>query len=393
MAKQTTTQKRLASVRERMRAAGIDALLVSNPENRQYITGFYGHDDGQDSAGRVLITQDRIALMTDMRYSEQAHEEAPGVEIIDKREKLTVLVNERLDEWGWQRGKTGAAKPVLGIEANHLTVGLYDAIRKAGRSKYRVKATQDIVEPLRAVKDKDEIAMTRRATDITCQTFDHLLEYLKQPGLTEQQVVAEIVTTMLRLGADSAAFAAIVACGPNGARPHAKPGDRVLEPYQPIIIDMGARAGGYCADMTRTVFLDGVPDVWAERYRHVLAAQEACEAGLRAGISGKTADSLARDVLEKAGLAEQFTHSTGHGTGLEIHEAPSLSQRVPDDDKLPEGAIVTIEPGVYLPGQGGIRIEDAAVLTKTGCDILTTSPKNLDAMIIRRHPVAQRKGA
>ncbi|HKD77650.1 MAG TPA: Xaa-Pro peptidase family protein, partial [Ktedonobacterales bacterium] len=287
MTKQTTTQKRLAAVRERMRAAGLDALLVSNPENRQYITGFYGHDSGQDSAGRVLITQDHIALMTDMRYSEQAHEEAPGVEIIDKREKLTVLVNERLDEWGWPRGKTGATKPVLGIEANHLTVSLCDALRTASRSRFRIKPTTEIVEPLRAQKDKEEIELTRRATDITCQTFDHLLEYLKQPGLTEQQVVAESVTTMLRLGADSVAFAAIVAGGPNGARPHAMPGDRVLEPYAPIIIDMGARVHGYCADMTRTVFLDGVPDVWAERYHHVLAAQEACEAGLRAGISGK----------------------------------------------------------------------------------------------------------
>ena len=392
MAKHTAMQQRLATVRERMHAAGIDALLVSNPENRYYVTGFAGHDDGQDSAGRVLITAEHIVLLTDSRYSEQAREEAPDVEIADKREKLPLLLDEWLRAWGWADVAAEAQLPVLGIEATHLTVALYESIRAGGKQLYAVTATQDLIEPLRAVKDSDEIALTRRATEITCQTFDHLLDYIRQPGLTEQDVAAEITATFLRLGADGVAFSSIVACGPNGARPHATPGPRTLQPQQPIVIDMGAKYHGYCADMTRTVFLDGVPDIWAERYNHVLAAQEACELGLRAGISGKAADALTRDVLDKAGLAAYFTHSTGHGTGLEIHEAPSLGIRADENDLLPVGAIVTIEPGIYISGEGGIRIEDAAVLTPDGCDIFTTSPKSLDAMIItRRKPKASTK--
>ena len=183
MAKHTAMQQRLATVRERMHAAGIDALLVSNPENRYYVTGFAGHDDGQDSAGRVLITAEHIVLLTDSRYSEQAREEAPDVEIADKREKLPLLLDEWLRAWGWADVAAEAQLPVLGIEATHLTVALYESIRAGGKQLYAVTATQDLIEPLRAVKDSDEIALTRRATEITCQTFDHLLDYIRQPGL------------------------------------------------------------------------------------------------------------------------------------------------------------------------------------------------------------------
>lgn len=374
--------QRVAALRAKMCDAQLDALLVTNPENRHYVTGFYGHDDGLDSAGRVVITADRVRLLTDTRYAEQAREEAPGVELSDKRDELSALVVATLRDWGWDSG-TGQQK-TLGIEADHLTVALYVRLREAGTDLFAVKPVHGMIEPLRATKDAAEIAATRRATEITGQTFDHLLDYLRQPDLTEQQVAAEIVATMLRLGADGTAFAPIVAGGPHGARPHAVPRAQVLQPDLPIIIDMGARFGGYCADMTRTVFLDGAPDVWRDRYAHVLAAQAACEQGLHAGITGKAADALARASLERAGLGDYFSHGTGHGTGLEIHEDPQLSARAPDDHVLPEGAIVTIEPGVYFPGEGGIRIEDAAVITKDGCDVLTTTTKELAAMIIRR---------
>lgn len=379
MPETTAAARRRALLVERMRAAGLDAMLITVPENRQYLTGFFSLDH---EAGSVLITADRVAILTDLRYSEQAAEEAPDCEVNhnERREPLAVVVAEQLKQWGGPAGAT----PTLGFEAAHLTVAQFEQLREKGAGLFTLQATTDLVEPLRAVKDAEEIAFTRRATEITSQTFDHLLSYLRQPDLTEQQVVAEIVTTMLRLGADGLAFDPHVAAGPNGARPHARPGDRVLAAGQPIIIDMGARYRGYCADMTRTVFLDHVPAVWADRYGQVLRAQEACEAGLRAGISGKAADALARDVLDAAGLAATFTHSTGHGTGLAIHEAPNLSQRAPEDQPLPAGAIVTIEPGVYLPGEGGIRIEDAAVLTPDGCDILTEAPKALAAMIVRR---------
>jgi Xaa-Pro aminopeptidase len=381
---QELIQRRRAAVRERMREAGLDALLISNPENRYYVTGFYGRDDGADSAGRVVLTADRVVLLTDGRYTEQAHEEAPDVTVIDRRESLAALVAQTLQDAGWQRPRTGETPRTLGVEADHLTLAQGRALSAAGRRRWRMVPTRRFIEPLRAVKDATEIAYTRRATEITCQTFDHLCRFLRQPDLTERQVAAEIFVTMLRLGADDMAFPPIIGAGPNGARPHAVPGGRVLQPGEPIIIDMGARFRGYCADMTRTVFLDDAPPEWRARYAHVLAANEACERGLHAGIGGRAADALARDTLARAGLAEFYMHGTGHGTGLEIHEAPALSFHAPEDEVLPERSIVTIEPGVYFPGAGGVRIEDAGVVTATGCDILTTTPKAIDMMILRR---------
>ncbi len=377
--------QRRAAVRERMRQAGLDALLISNPQNRYYVTGFYGHDDGEDSAGRVVLTHDAVVLLTDGRYTEQAREEAPDVAVVDRREPLAQLVAATLRDLGWQRAQTGQTPRMLGVEADHLTLAQGQALSKGGRRLFRVVATRRLIEPLRAVKSPEEIALTRRATEITCQTFEHLLRFLRQPDLTEQQVAAEIYVTMLRLGAEDLAFDSIVATGANGARPHATPGARVLQPGEPIIIDMGAKFRGYCADMTRTVFLDDAPPVWRERYAHVLAANETCERDLRAGMTGQAADALARESLARAGLAERYIHGTGHGTGLEIHEDPLLSYHSAPEVVVPEGSIVTVEPGVYFTGEGGIRIEDAVVVRRDGREVLTTAPKNIDAMIVRRH--------
>ncbi len=377
----SAVQTRLAQLRASMHANHLDALLITAPENRQYFTGFATLDH---EAGSVLITADQVVLLTDQRYSEQAREEVEDIQVSDRRDTLGALVLDSLKQFGWESHK-GTAKPTLGIESDHLTVAQYEELRKKGTRYFRLRGVAGMGLQQRAVKDSHEIALTQRATEITEQTFMHLLEYLRQPDLTEAQVAAEIIATFLRLGADMPAFSSIVAAGPNGARPHAVPGDRKLLPGQPIVIDMGARYQGYCADMTRTVFIDEVPPIWAERYNQVLAAQEACERGLHAGITGRDADALTRNVLQAAGMAEYFTHSTGHGTGLQIHELPNLSVRA-TEATLPVGAIVTIEPGVYFPGEGGIRIEDAAVITQTGCDVLTHAPKDLDSMIVRRQP-------
>ncbi|MBA3824266.1 MAG: aminopeptidase P family protein [Ktedonobacterales bacterium] len=379
----TTMQQRLAATRARMQTAKLDALLVSTPENRYYLTGFAGHDDGQDSAGRVVITADRVTLLTDARYAEQAVAETAGVEVRDARGDLGQLVAAVLGDAGWAPGTGDAPLPQLGIEARHLTVALQRAIMQAGQARYTVVASEDIVEPLREVKDAQEIDFTRRATEITCQTFEHLRDFLRQPQLTERAVATEILATMLRLGADALAFAPIVAGGANGARPHAMPSDRELQPHEPIIIDMGARYRGYCADMTRTVFLEDAPPLWRERYAHVLAAKDACERGIRAGLPSRAADALARDVLVAAGLGPFYLHGTGHGTGLEIHEAPRLSAFAGPDETLPAGSIITIEPGVYFSGEGGIRIENAGVVRADGCEILTFAPTDIDAMVLR----------
>lgn len=380
---QTTIQRRLTAVRKIMLEAKLDALLITTPENRQYLTGFLSLDH---EAGSALITADHLAVLTDQRYSEQVAEESPDAEINynPQRDPMAAVIGDQLRAWGWQNATTAAQKKALGFDANHLTVNQYNELRKVGLKLFRLVATDNLVEPLRVAKDDDEIEMTRRATAITGKTFDHLLDFMREPGLTEQQVAAEIVATMLRLGADGLAFDPIVAGGPMGARPHAVPGDRVLEPNVPIVIDMGARVGGYCADMTRTVFLDGAPKKWAKRYEQVLAVQELIEKKIHAGMTGKQADALARETFAKDDLAEAFTHGLGHGTGLNIHEGPSMSKRDSADVPMPERSIVTIEPGIYLSGEGGIRIEDAAVLTPKGCDILTTAPKALDAMIIQR---------
>ena len=381
---QQAIQQRRAAMRERMRQAGLAALLITNPENRYYVTGFYAHDDGADSAGRVLVTADRTVLFTDGRYSEQAREEAPDIEVIDTREALPKLVATALQTAGWHKVERGAKPPALGVEADHLTLAQSKDLAAAGRRLFAVRPTRHLIEPLREVKDADEIALTRRAAAITSQVFAHLLEYLKQPGLTEQDVAAEIYISMLRLGAEGTSFATIVACGANSARPHTVPGNRLLLPQEPIIIDMGARYRGYCADMTRTVFLEGVPPLWGDRYQHVLQANLICARGVRAGMASKAADALARDTLVAAGLGDRYVHGTGHGTGLEIHEDPRLSAHTPPTETMPENSIITIEPGVYFAGEGGIRIEDQAVVTRNGCDILTTAPRELTAMIIRQ---------
>ncbi len=376
----TLKKLRMDQARAAMKAAGYNAILISNPENRQYLSGFRGHDSGLDTAGRLFITVKHAALFTDSRYTEQATEEAKGFDISEKRLPLSSLILERMDEWGIK----GGANFKIGVESRHMTIDIYDELYHGSKNRFELVPFKELIEPLRIVKDQQEIALTQKATDITCETFAHLRTFLKTPGLTEQDVAAEIVATMLRLGAENVSFDPIVACGANGARPHAIPGPQKLKPGEPIVIDMGAKYQGYCADMTRTVFLDYAPDIWQDRYNQVLESQTHAENHLRAGISGREADEYARSVLAKYQLAEFFTHSLGHGTGLEIHEAPSLSARAPEDQLLPAGAIVTIEPGIYLSGEGGIRIEDAAVLTSQSCVVLTTAPKSLESMIIKR---------
>lgn len=356
---------------ERLRALlaeqHLDTLLVTNPENRRYLSGFTGHDGGADSAGALIITSDQVTLITDGRYTEQASHECAGVRIMQRQGEFAPLAAQILRE---------ARAEHIGFEATHLTVAQRDDLAAAlavGGDTAELVATRKLVEPLRAVKDADELAAIERAVAITDETFTHLCNYLR-PGLTERQVAREIERFMLESGAEGLAFDTIVASGPNAARPHAVPTDRELALGEPITIDMGARFDGYCSDMTRTVCL-GEPDAEAQAvYDAVLRAQEACEDGLRAGLTGQAADALARDVLVAAGRGEQYLHSTGHGLGLEIHEDPRLS-KFADNHVLEPDMVITIEPGVYIGGWGGVRIEDTAVVTADGIRVLTRSHK------------------
>jgi Xaa-Pro aminopeptidase len=380
----TPFERRLEAVRQRMREQQLDALLISTSANRHYVTGFSAVDIGSGAAGRALVTADRIRLLISPLYVEQATHEAPHCEIESSREPLGKRVAEALQAWGWQDQHSPVR--TLGIEASNLTVALADDLAETGKDLFRLVATKEFVEPLRVVKDAAEIEALRRSAAITCQTFDRLRVFLRRPGVTEREVAAEVIATMLRLGAEDVSFPPIVAAGPHAAEPHAVPGDHVLASGEPIVIDIGARVGSYCSDMTRTVFLDEVPPIWAERYNIVLAAQRACERRMRSGAAQRDIARLARDQFDARGLGEHFTHGLGHGVGLDIHENPFMTPQDPEDALLQPGMVITVEPGIYFSGEGGVRIEDSVVVTDDGIEIITTVPKNLGAMIVHRRP-------
>jgi Xaa-Pro aminopeptidase len=373
--------RRAASLRQSLRRQNLDAALVTNPENRRYLCGFTGHDSGADSAGSLIITGSTVILITDARYLEQAEHECPGL-TIQKRDGAFIPLAASLLR------STGATR--IGFEATHLTVSLYEDLLQQLVGEGRdggeevgaapgggpgLVSTRNLVEQQRVLKDGAELRAIERAVAITDETFTYLCTYL-EPGLSERQVAQEIERYMRELGADGLAFNSIVASGSNSALPHAIPGDRVIGMGEPITIDMGARYDGYCSDMTRTVCL-GEPDPSLRTlYDLVLLAQETCERGLGPGLNGQQADALARDVFRSEGREEQYLHSTGHGLGLEIHESPRLS-KFGAESLLEPGMVVTIEPGLYIAGVGGVRIEDTAVITESGIRILTSSHKRL----------------
>jgi Xaa-Pro aminopeptidase len=316
------------------------------------------------------VTSRDVILITDGRYIEQAEHECPGLTIKRREAAPAPLVAESLATAG--AGTTG-------IEATHLTVSALEDLEKALQALrdqaegVTLSPTRGLVEQQRVIKDSLEIAAIERAVAITDETFDYLCGYLR-PGLTERQVAQEIERYMTEHGAEELAFGSIVASGPNAALPHAVPSDRKLELGEPITLDMGARFDGYCSDMTRTVCL-GEPGLeLQELYDLVLEAQETCERGIRPGQNGKEADALARDVFAAQGREEQYLHGTGHGLGLEIHESPRVGKTGADSILAP-GMVITIEPGLYVAGFGGVRIEDTAVVTEEGIRILTTSHK------------------
>lgn len=361
---------RLARLRDRMTSEDLDALLVTNPENRRYLSGFTGQDDRADSAGALLVSLSHVVLITDGRYVEVAAKECPGLEIVQRQGGFAEVAASAIANSG--------AKAV-GFEATHLTVATRDdldaALAKASaeQGQARLVPTRSLVEPLRMIKDEQELALIERAVAITDETFAHLCEYLR-PGMTEHEVAFEIERFMRSRGAEGMAFDPIVASGPNSSSPHIEPGQRVIGKGEPVTIDMGSQYEGYGSDMTRTICFGEPTAEMLAIYDAVVRALETCEAGIRPGMTGQQADALARDSLVEAGYGDYFVHSTGHGVGLEIHEGPRLSRFAPDDVLQP-GMIITIEPGVYMPGKGGVRVEDIAVVTESGIRVLNSSHK------------------
>jgi Xaa-Pro aminopeptidase len=347
---------RLSKLRQTLADQDVDAILINQPENRRYLSGFTG------SAGWLVVTAEQAVLATDFRYFEQVGREAPEFELAKIETRFVDLLPGLLADLGIKR---------LGFESQHVSVDELSTWSEAteGVEWQPLKGT---VEAMRAVKDEDEIDALMRSTRLTDAAFDHLLGVIV-PGMTERQAAWEIEAFMRTHSASKVAFDLIVGAGPNGALPHARAGDHAIQEGEPIVIDIGCVLDGYCSDMTRTICL-GQPDrKYLDVWDIVLHAQQAAEAGIHAGMTGIEADALARDIIEKASHGQHFGHGLGHGVGLAVHEEPRASKLSPNT--LEAGMVLTIEPGIYLPGEFGVRTEDLVVIREEGVDILTRTPK------------------
>jgi Xaa-Pro aminopeptidase len=348
------TLTRRAKLRARLGEAGVGTMLVTRPPNVRYLTGFTG------SYAALLLREDADVLLTDRRYDQQAASEVEGAAVVLAPGDLIAKVIDLLP--------SGVR---LGFEPAGLTwlngQRLLDALPRA-------VPLPDLVEQQRVVKDDGELASMAAAARAATGALAEVLPELR-PGVTERQVAFELELAMRRRGADGNAFDPIIAFGEQAAEPHHRPGDRALRRGDVIKLDFGAVVDGYRSDMTRTLVLGPATTRQRELYEVVLAAQVAGLATLRPGVTGEEVDAACRAVVTAAGLGDHFTHPTGHGVGLEIHEAPRV--RAGAGDSIAPGTPLTVEPGVYVPGYGGIRIEDLAVVRPDGPELLTTAPKEL----------------
>lgn len=347
-----------------MKTAGVDALLVSNRRNVFYLSGFRGDDS------MLLVRPGRTVLLTDGRYTEQAEQETREVEILSRKKGMMPTAGLAVQKAGIK---------TLGVEAESLTVAQAEDL-KAALGRTALKPVRGMVQRQRIVKDASEIAVIRRAVTITEQAFLQTLPHVRV-GMTERELAHILDRTMIELGAEGPAFDTIVAAGERGSLPHAIPTNRRIRSGEAILFDWGARLEGYCADLTRVAFVDKIPPIYQRIYPLVLTAQRRAVARVRAGRKTGEVDAVARGYLKAHRHGKDFRHSLGHGLGLDVHESPSLSRGV--DIALRAGMVVTVEPGVYLPGRAGVRIEDLLLVTRKGHESLTSLPRSIDAFLIR----------
>lgn len=347
---------KLAQVREQFDRWRVDGLLITSAANRRWISGFTG------SAGRVLVTRNKALLATDSRYWEQAARQAPEFEIFQLKGKPGEL-GDFLKAGGGVR---------YGVEARHVTLADMKTLRK--EKDFRWKPLDQTLEAMRAIKTAEELLAIREAARITDDTVSQVPR-LARVGVTEAEIAWELEKFMRESGADGPGFDIIVASGPNSALPHHHPGDRRLEAGDMIVVDLGAAVRGYRSDLTRSFYMgDSAGEDFWEIYNTVHRAQLAAIGGIKGGVTGKVVDALARDLITAAGHGDHFGHSTGHSLGLEIHEFPGFSSMA-EKIIIPSGATMTVEPGIYLPGFGGVRIEDLVLVTDEGSDYLSHAPK------------------
>jgi Xaa-Pro aminopeptidase len=343
-------------LRESLKA---DALLVSLPANVLYLCGFSG------SAGLLLVEPTRSTLFTDSRYTFQSREEVKGAKVVISKKGLLTAVGDLL---GRRRGRIR-----LAASLKNITVAQQDAL--SGRVGKRIRWSDDAnaIERLRAVKSPSERAVMRDAAVLISRVFEKVVPRIK-PGVTEMELAARIDYEIKLAGGSGSSFETIVAAGPRSSWAHARPSPKPMGKNELVVLDQGAILRAYCSDMTRTVHIGRASGRIKGLYQAVLEAQQAAKAAIRAGVTAGEVDAAARGTLKRRKLAQYFTHSTGHGLGLEIHEMPRIARG--EETVLQEGMVITVEPGVYLDGIGGIRIEDDVVVTKTGAIDLTTAPRD-----------------
>ncbi len=368
--KASPCKNRIKTLRKRFTDKSPDMLWIAQPENRRYLSGFKASDlQLNESSGSLFITNKKAFLITDSRYTLEAEHEATDFSVITQK---GTFQDELLKQAEKAKGRC------LGFEGDNVTWTLHKELSSKLRklpSPVQMKPLNGLIEKMREIKDKTEIAIMKKASDMMSKVLNRVLDTL-EPGQTEKELARSIEALSLEAGAEGMAFDSIVASGPNAALPHAVPTDRKIRKRDHVTFDVGLKFDGYCCDMTRTVFV-GTPDrKIKEIYKIVREAQLAALEYVKPGEISTKPDSIARGIIKEAGYGEYFGHSLGHGVGLATHEAPRLSPR--DPVKLEEGMIVTVEPGIYLPGKGGVRLEEMVAIEKNGPNILTKNDRYYD---------------
>jgi len=354
--------KRLRKLQTSIAEKGLDALLLSQPENLRYLSGFTG------SSGWLLISGQNAILATDFRYVEQAKGESPDFEIIQTKQELRDWLPGLVSDLGWHK---------LGFEANFISYASSHKLSEAIETKQvnlELVPTTGIVEQLRSIKEPEELGFIKKAVELVDAAFEQAKGIIR-PGITEKEAAWEIEKFLRQEGSEGMPFEIIVASGPNSALPHARPTEKIICSGEPVLIDMGARISGYCSDFSRTLFLGETDKTLQEIYNIVLKAQTTAIERVESGMDASQADQLARNIVEQAGYGDAFGHGLGHGVGLAVHEFPTLGPS--SSDSLADGMVFTIEPGIYLAGQGGVRIEDIVVLENSKARVLSKSKRDL----------------
>jgi Xaa-Pro aminopeptidase len=347
----------------------LDALVVTDIVNVRYLCGFEGTN------GVCVIGPQQRIFVTDFRYAERARSEVPDYDIVQGKQDLlgdvAGLIGERATRDGFR----------VGFEDANLTVSRHARFAKLLPDACELVPAGGLVQRLRAVKDEDELAAIRAATELADGLYRWLIDDFGLAGHSERDVARALERRAQDVGADAVSFPPIVAAGANGALPHASPGDGEIPCDTLVVVDLGCVLDGYCSDCTRTFATGDVDDEMRSAYELVHSAQSAAVAAVRAGAEVAAVDAAARDPIEAAGQGERFGHGTGHGVGLEVHEEPRVARAA--EGSLEAGNVVTIEPGVYMPGRFGIRIEDLVVVTDDGCETLTSIPRELTSIQVR----------